>query len=368
MAALKIEDFQNHPFVKETKWGDLSIFGYTRECQYDRKWDDVTRAARGIIFNNKTGELVSLPFKKFFNLGEEPETYIQNLPDEPFTVTSKKDGSLGILHRHNGDWYVATKGSFQSEMAVWATKWMRENASLSSVKPGYTYLFEIIYPENRIVVDYQGKEACVLLGVINNETGQEMSYDALVEEANNLNVEVTEAKEFESVESIKEYCESLPASEEGFVVTFKSGLKVKIKGDEYCRIHRIISNMTPLAFWEAWSEKEMAVPKSFLAQIPEEFRELSDRIALAIDSKFIDLHIGIQEEYNRALAKVGSKDPKAMALYAKAHCPKYLSFFMHQYNNKMSKYWYLLRKTVRPTGNVIEGLNNDRLKRIQEDS
>ena len=39
-------------------------------------------------------------------------------------------------------------------------------------KPGKTYLFEIIYPENRIVVDYGDYKGLVLIDVIDNETGK----------------------------------------------------------------------------------------------------------------------------------------------------------------------------------------------------
>jgi hypothetical protein len=46
---LDLNDFLNHPLVNKNEW-DLVIFTYSRECQYDRKWDEVTRAARGIIF------------------------------------------------------------------------------------------------------------------------------------------------------------------------------------------------------------------------------------------------------------------------------------------------------------------------------
>jgi len=71
---------------------NLSIFCYTPDAQFGKKWDDVTIQARGLIMDNVTGALKALPFKKFFNLNEMPDTTFDNLPNEQPEISEKLDG------------------------------------------------------------------------------------------------------------------------------------------------------------------------------------------------------------------------------------------------------------------------------------
>jgi len=97
---------------------DLWILNYTAACQYDRAWDPITLTTRGLILN-KQGYIVARPFSKFFNLGEQPETQLERLPNLPFSVFEKVDGSLGILYRGpDSKLRIATRGSFTSTQAL----------------------------------------------------------------------------------------------------------------------------------------------------------------------------------------------------------------------------------------------------------
>jgi len=365
-----IQAFYDHPYVMANEWEDLVIFSYSRECQYDKKWDDVTRAARGIIFNKKTGELLARPFEKFFNLGEMPESSFENLPDGPFTTTEKMDGSLGILFFH-GRPHVATKGSFKSEQAHWATEWIRKK-DLYLTKDEYTYLFEVIYKDNKIVIDYGEFEGLVLLACVNKETGLEMPYEQLVEEADAIGVPVVRRETgFLNIEKLYHYCKALPYNKEGFVVTFSNGLKVKIKGDEYCKIHKIISRMTPLAFWEAWDRGTQQIPKDFLAQVPEEFRETSDDLSERVHR----LHMEPAERAWKALEELLKEfgedaDDKTLALAVRDRYKKILPLIMDWHKGKVDNFWKNIHQWVRPTYNILPGdvKGAERLRRIASES
>lgn len=50
--------------------------------------------------------------------------------------------------------YVATRRRFDSEQAVWATDWLMKNSNIGALKEGWTYLFEIVYQNNRVVIGY----------------------------------------------------------------------------------------------------------------------------------------------------------------------------------------------------------------------
>ena len=124
----------------------LTIWNYTDKVQFEGLWDETTLMTRGLVTDND-GNIVARPFKKFFNLDEGKYT-----PTEEFDVFEKMDGSLGILFNYDNQWVLATRGSFTSDQAIRGMEILKKY-KYERLIPGYTYLFEIIYPENRIVVD-----------------------------------------------------------------------------------------------------------------------------------------------------------------------------------------------------------------------
>src|SRR5260370_29373116 len=130
---------------------DLYIYNYTSKTQFDGYWTPETKACRGLILDEQ-GLVVARPFEKFFTLEQHPEP----LPVEPFDVFEKLDGSLGILYWIDAEPFIATRGSFNGEHAERANRILHAKYSglFSGLDRRVTYLFEIIYPQNRIVVDY----------------------------------------------------------------------------------------------------------------------------------------------------------------------------------------------------------------------
>ena len=126
----------------------LTIWNYSEKVQYEGLWDEITLQTRGLVTDND-GNIIVHPFKKFFNIEEGKHT-----PTEEFEVYEKMDGSLGILFFYEGKWIVVTRGSFTSDQSVKAQELLRSKYIVESIPKGYATLFEIIYPENRIVVDY----------------------------------------------------------------------------------------------------------------------------------------------------------------------------------------------------------------------
>jgi hypothetical protein len=289
---------QTHPTLP------LSIYNYSRECQYNGMWDDITLNCRGLVLDTE-GNVIAKPFPKFFNYEEhKPE----DIPNEYFEVYEKMDGSLGIFfyyeeelsdeRRYNiwfnnnyqtgmerffdpnnlpnfddpyyeptprikGEWHMATRGSFQSEQAIKGMEIANKYNYDKICVPGYTYLFEIIYPENRIVVDYGKEERLVLLGVMNRR-GEEFPYEELVEDGWDI---VMKYKTWgEDWETLKK---EISKDNEGYVIRFSGGMRMKIKGDEYVRLHRILTNFSTKDIWELLRNNEPL--ESFLDRVPDEF-------------------------------------------------------------------------------------------------
>lgn len=160
----------------------LVIYSYTKKAQYNWKWDDVIRKCRGLIVNYNNFEIVSRPYEKFFEIGQHPETAPLTVRDMdanfgPPIITEKVNGCLGIFWKYQQYWGIATKGSFESPHALWATKWLEDHVEQSGplVFPeGYTPVFEIICQEIQPHVIKYLKDELILLDFINNETGEEL--------------------------------------------------------------------------------------------------------------------------------------------------------------------------------------------------
>jgi RNA ligase len=236
----------------------LSIYNYSRTCQYDRLWDDVTLNCRGLVLDNE-GNVIAKPFPKFFNMEELSDTQI---PKESFEVFEKMDGSLGIFFHYNGEWHMATRGSFTSEQAIKGMEIAKRESLDKKCVPGFTYLFEIIYPENRIVVDYGTDERLVLLSIVNPE-GNEIPYEEIEMDGWDI------VNRYDGVNDYTELKEMISNDAEGYVIRFRNGMRMKIKGDEYVRLHRILTNFSTTDIWELLKTKGNM--DEFLDRVPDEF-------------------------------------------------------------------------------------------------
>lgn len=285
---LDLEILRKHisaKLVSETPnrwWSDVKIYSYGRACQYDpTNWDDVTERCRGLIVDWDTGDVLARPFRKFFNIetSYRPETMRCALPSTEPEVTRKLDGSLGILFRYDGETHISTRGSFGSAQARWATRFFRDNYR-DEFPAGWTPCFEIIYPENRIVVKYD-REEMVLLGMVNIDTGEELPHRELSKWARRCGCPAVQLFNGKNIESLG--LENEP-NEEGYVLTWHriggEPLKVKVKFAEYVRIHQMVTGLSLKALWELMRDG-ITVQAEF-GDLPQHFevwaKEHEDRI------------------------------------------------------------------------------------------
>ena len=224
----------------------LEIHTYTRQCYYGKLWNPTTVLARGLVLAPDEGRIVALPFTKFFNYGEGGLA----LPASPFEATVKMDGSLGIAFHWRGEWHVATKGRLDSPQAEWAERTLRAlpNAALD---PEVTWLFEIIFhdPHSDTVIRYDF-EGLILLSGYHRGTGREIEPAQRRAVAAALGVQPVAVIEGTSIPALLDEARVLDSDHEGFVVRFADGLRIKIKGNRYCEIARLIANLEPLPIWE----------------------------------------------------------------------------------------------------------------------
>jgi T4 RnlA family RNA ligase len=328
---------QTHPTL------DLTIWNYSPKVQYERLWDEITVQCRGLVTNSK-GEIVAKPFKKFFNYEEhKPE----EIPNEYFEVYEKMDGSLGILFNYNGEWVMATRGSFISEQSVKGRK-LLEKYDYNRLHTDYTYLFEIIYPENRIVCVYDFEDL-VLLGVIHTESGNEVNIHNLNNEDIRLNNMIGNLG-FRVVTLYKTWGEGfdvlkeeISKDREGYVIRFRNGFRMKIKGDEYVRLHRILTNISNRDIWEYL--KDGKPMDEILDKVPDEFYDWVKNTKNDLITQFNILEKEYQWIFKVTNRVHGIENRAVFAEYAKKYKHPNLLFNMLDGKDYSQQIWKLLYPT-----------------------
>ena len=87
---------------------------------------------------------------------------------------------MGIFFWYENMSIFASRGSFTSSQAQAGAEMMYSKYKYEELAREYTWICEIVYPENRIVVDYGEDRKLVLITAINTKTGKEMSYEELL--------------------------------------------------------------------------------------------------------------------------------------------------------------------------------------------
>jgi RNA ligase len=318
----------------------LRILNYTERAAYERVWTDVTCQCRGLIVHTETGEIVARPWRKFFNYGQDPDAVLDF--DAPAEVTDKADGSLGILYPVPDGWAIATRGSFASEQAVHATQLLSARYPEFAPPAGVTVLFEIIYPANRIVLDYGAMDDLVLLGAVEIATGASVS-------AADVPGWVGPVVDLMPARTFREALEIEPRrNAEGVVAHFTgTGMRIKLKQADYLALHRILTQTTARSVWDYlavdacrhlisqpkhWGSKLrmdparaaeiLAVGPGWMDQltagVPDEFHDWLRTTITTLRGQVDELRTSL-ETTKRALSGEHDGDRKAIALAIKGH-------------------------------------------------
>jgi len=272
-----VSDWKQFGRVNVRENGNLLLFNYTQEAQFGGDWNAFEIMSRGLIINRETGEIVARPFDKFWNWlegGRKAHGHI-------VTVIEKLDGSLGIFYRDSGEYKIATRGSFNSEQAIWATNFLREHYN-PAVPDELTLLFEIIYHENRVVVDYGDRQDLFLLAARNRFTGEYLPFFPDVVELAEYNaLPLPKVYQFNNIDSILEMTGVIGPDQEGWVVEFSDNSRWKIKGDQYRELHRLITGLSFKWVLEAVVSGNIqsafeTLPDEFLGQAKQWYAEIQD--------------------------------------------------------------------------------------------
>lgn len=241
---------ENLLLVKYNKSG--LFFGY----------NNLYNCTRGKVLDLNTLNIVSYPFDKFFNLNEEKETNIDRVLEllsraRYTSVMDKLDGSLISVTKYNEDLLITTNGALDNEFIKIAKDMI--NKKYPKLKkycmPKHTYIFELIHPYSRVIVDYGEREELILVGIRDLNTNKLFKYEDVYREANRLNLNVVEVYENEDIKTLLLNGTALNIpNKEGWVlriITDTEDIMVKLKLDEYADMHKfVLTNISPATIFD----------------------------------------------------------------------------------------------------------------------
>lgn len=227
--------------------GEYFVFDYvvTTPTTFD---NPIALESRGIAFD-KTGNIISRPLHKFFNMGEKEFTLPHNLDlSQPHEVVTKSDGSMIRTIKVGDSWRLGTRAGV-TDIAMMAETFVasRENYITfinDTVKLGYTAIFEFCSRKNRVVIDYP-EDRLILLAVRVNETGEYASPSELEYLCQTYFLDYLPPLNFAGKTAAQVGAAVEPwIGQEGVIIWFtETGFRVKIKALDYVKKHGALDGL-----------------------------------------------------------------------------------------------------------------------------
>ena len=220
-------------------------------------WNDDNKYFRSSIWRKSDMKPISLGFKKFTNLGEQPAFEpIEGHSDLEFV--RKLDGSLLIVSQYKGELIIRTRGTIDAtqlanghEIQFLKNKYpvAFDNFWLDTEK--FTLLFEWTTPTNRIVLQESEEPTLWLIGIVGHQTDSFMGpwtpYNYFSQEDLDIQARVLGVSRPErytlNLQNVAEYLKD-ETSIEGVVIYANGGqILKKVKTPRYLYMHRVFTGI-----------------------------------------------------------------------------------------------------------------------------
>lgn len=235
-----LNDFQADHGIGVKREGNLIIVDYD---QIEVKWTEpYGYAARGLVLDANTFEIVAFGLGKFFNAGEH---YAAQIDWDKAHIFEKIDGSMVCRwwNPHESKFSFSTRyqlpggllaNTVNSGVMTWQSMIDKCMSGLDLDQPkDESWVFEVCSPLNMVVVRHDSFY-CKLLAIRNIKTLEEVSV-----EDHRLCGLAPKSYRFSSTQEVLDFANSFPATTlEGFVV-FDSVGRIKVKSDQYVHLHRL---------------------------------------------------------------------------------------------------------------------------------
>jgi RNA ligase len=191
-----------------------------------------------------------LMLHKFFNLNQVPGYQYTDVKDKKISsVADKRDGSMITFVKINGKVFAKTKFSFQSEQALIAQEFYEKDSGIKALVDEFLAydvqpFFELTGPMNQIVLRYS-KTELKIIQVRDNRDGSYITLNERYREYLFTKFKVLTADSYNNndytFEKMIELRETIKGIE-GWVVTTECGMMIKIKTEEYMKLHHLMTD------------------------------------------------------------------------------------------------------------------------------
>lgn len=268
-------------FLKIAEEGRFAIFNYdmTQSVSIDgeRRMCDFSlpevQEARGIIIDTETLDVVCWPFRKFGNYGEY---YADSIDWSTARVQEKVDGSIMKLWNDGERWRVSTNSAITNDQPVkfgshsltdlFMEAAERQHLDTDRLDPSATYIFELVSPDNLIVIGYP-ETAIYHIGTRSNITGEERDEDIGIMKPASYPLHSLEA----CIDAAGKLNAGGKVSREGYVVADGSWNRVKVKSPDYVAVHHLLSVMTEKRIIAAVLDGEAEEIRNYYPQTGDAF-------------------------------------------------------------------------------------------------
>lgn len=350
-----IQEALDNKWVYEQKHPTLPIFlyKYTQECVFRKHWNEFTLSARGLVLD-ENGYVVANPMRKFFNWEEHTtEDREEMLNCKQFKVFEKLDGTCVEVFKYGNNLVVCTLGSFVSEHSKIALELLNTKYKhiIPHIEPNVTLQFEMLTPQNRIVVSYGDTEGLYLLSarVSNDIGGMKADKEIDINEYRKLGFDVAPSYDMTFEQLLAEKVRPDFINKEGFVLLFDDGSRVKFKYEEYFRLHKLVTGINEHFVWEFLSLNK-DIP---LENLPDEFMEDIEQIKFELECKYLSCEIEMLQHYERIFTNTNPKNKKefAIAVVNDKNAKSYSDCIFKKWDKR--EYSDLLWKKIEPKGSTL---------------
>lgn len=127
------------------------------------------------------------------------------------------------------------------------------------------------------MVDYGHREELVLLAAVEIETGAELPYEQL----HSFGFPVVHRFDYTDFDEVLRMQNNFA---EGFVIRYESGFRLKVKFEEYKRLHKLLTGVTPRMIWQ-WLREGKSI-NDLVERVPDEFYSWLQAVEHKLRSQF----------------------------------------------------------------------------------
>ena len=242
------------------------------------EWTQKNSIFRSSVWS-EAGELLSPSFKKFVNWGERPEAF--PVPENILncSVMEKLDGSTFIVSKVDGNACARSRGTF--DFAALDNGWegqvvhekypnMFSNDYVTSEE--YSFVFEIVSDNNRIILAYDDCPDVYLLNIIRHKDYTYLKQKEVDEIAQKLDLKRPRRYSFKDLaELLNSYSDE--TNIEGYCLYHSGDQHItKLKTLQYLRLHKMKSDVASVEkVIDVFIEYGCPVYMDFYAKIEDQF-------------------------------------------------------------------------------------------------